>query len=889
MSVVPPPTGEPNRDPVGGHPTDYPTHQTIVTFDVEGYSAPHRDDRARAVVRATAYRVVEQAFLAAGVPWGICFLENTGDGAIVIVPPQVSKVLLLDPMPGCLLAALAEHNRGAELGHRVRMRLAVHAGEVSEDEHGRSGDDLVHACRLLDSADLRTALAHAGVPLAVIVSDAIYDGIVRHRYRGIDPTTYHPVSARIKNGRAHGWIHLPGTTEIPVTGAPAAPEPSTSDSPTPRQLLPAPASFVCRETEIDALDAASREHRLLMVVGPPGVGKTALGLRWAHRVRERFDGGQLYADLGGPHDEVSPQDVLGRFLRALGVAAAKVPVDLAEQAALFRSLTARARLLVVLDNAVTTAQVRYLLPASPDAVTLVTSRSRLGGLVAHGARTVELAPLSTADGTALLGRLVGPARVAAEPDWARRLAALCAGLPIALCVVGARLATRVRCSLERAVRDLLDERRRLARLTFGPDLSVEVVFAMSYQALSAPAARLYRLVGLHPGADFTLGVAAAAVGDSPGHAQAWLDELMEANLVDEPLADRYRFHDLIRLHAADRARAEEGERASAAAVRRMADWYLHSAAAATAKTTPHRTGFHVDVAQEPVDPTEFTGHGDALDWLDTERTNLLAVAGEAMDRGWAPTTWQIADAMWGLFLYRQHYGDWLRFDTLAIQAAQSAADRAAEALASDRVALLHHALRRNDEALTHMARARSWWQESGDRHRAAGSLERFGFVYLDQGEVELALRHFRGALAGYRELDQSRSVGLALISVGRALLAADRPGEAAGYLREAVTTLGTLAVPDEYNRPRALIALGRAETALGDVDEAGERLRAALAAMESADSPLGQADAYFALGELHERLGNRVEARRHYERTAALFDDLGNPGANEVRERVRAL
>jgi hypothetical protein len=191
-------------------------HWSILTFDVEGFSEPYRDDRARLAVRAGFYRVLEESFRAAGLTWSPDQCEDRGDGAIVLVSPLVPKVLLIDPFLGCLCAALAEHNRDARLADRFRLRCAVHAGEVAKDEHGMSGIDLIVACRILDAEELRNSLLHSPVPVAAIVSDSIYQAVIRHGYRSIDPATYHPVSVAVKKSRMHGWIHLPGATTPPV-------------------------------------------------------------------------------------------------------------------------------------------------------------------------------------------------------------------------------------------------------------------------------------------------------------------------------------------------------------------------------------------------------------------------------------------------------------------------------------------------------------------------------------------------------------------------------------------------------------------------------------------------------------------------------------------------
>lgn len=869
----------------------YPTYQSILVFDVEGFGDAHRNASDQLAVRAAFYRVLEDATTAVRVPLTACTCEDRGDGAIVLVPPEVSKVVLLDPLLPSLSAALAEHNRTVPLPQRFRLRVALHAGEVSRDNRGLSGADLVMACRMLDATELKTALRNTVGSLALIISEHIYYGIVRHRYGRIDPASYHAAIVQVKKDRIKSWIHLPGVSEAPVI----ATEKVSRLFNSPSQLMPAVSSFVNRERELNAMSRAAAEfadsagRRLIVLVGPPGVGKTALGLYWAHRVRGEYQDGQLYADFGGPLGPVGLAPILERFLVALGTPPQQVPADVFDQAVLFRALTADLRLLIFLDDATSSADVRALLPVSGRSMTVVTGRSRLGSLAADRALFVELTPLTSRHGVELLSRTVGEPRIAAEVDRAEQLVSLCGGLPIALNVVGARLATRPRWTIEQVLTDLLDERRRLIRLSFNDDLSVQAVFDVSYQALSAPAARLYRLLGLHPGPEFDAGVAAAVLRSPLLETEGLIDELLNANLLNELQAGRYRFHELLRLHAVQRAHAEEPAEARALAARRMLDWYLYTATLAGQVITPHRTNLRRDVEYIPLEPRSFASYTDALDWLDRERVNLLAAARQASESGSPATAWQLADAMWGLFLYRTHYQEWLQFDLVAERAARDCGDQAMEAESEDRLGLLFHALGRNDEALKHMARAADLWRQLSNPLRVASSLERFGFVYLDQGNVELAIVHFTQALDGYRRAGEQRNVGLALISLGRALNAIERYDDAGDSLRQAVQELDSLPVADPYNNARAQLALARSETRVGQVDSALRRLESALDLMRSVHSPLGQADVWWAMAELHEQARHLGAARDAYERAAVLLTEVGNPGAARVRERLEAL
>jgi hypothetical protein len=322
-----------------------------------------------------------------------------------------------------------------------------------------------------------------------------------------------------------------------------------------------------------------------VISGAAGVGKTALVLRWAHRVREEYPDGQLYVNLRvyDPDQPLATGEVLARFLRALGLAGQEIPLEIDERAAAYRSLLNGRRVLVVLDNAATVDQVRPLLPGTPSCLVLVTSRDSLAGLVArHGARRLDLDPLPPEDAVTLLRALIGR-RIDTEPKAAAAtLAEQCARLPLALRVAAELAVARPGASLAALVTELSDEHRRLELLDAGGDsrTAVRGVFFWSYQHLPADAARLFRLIGLHPGPDFDASAAAVLADISLNRAQQMLDLLNHAHLVQLTRSNRYGMHDLLRAYASYLAAEEESESARQAALTRLFDHYVNIAAAA---------------------------------------------------------------------------------------------------------------------------------------------------------------------------------------------------------------------------------------------------------------------------------------------------------------------
>lgn len=431
------------------------------------------------------------------------------------------------------------------------------------------------------------------------------------------------------------------------TGDPWTPTGGQPDVPS--ELPVTVSRFTGREAEFARLDAmVGTAAPILAIVGPGGVGKTALALRWAHRVASTFPDGQLFVDLRGFHTlkPISPADALGRFLRALNVAPERVPESLDEAAALYRSLMYGRRGIVVLDNAVSADQVRPLLPAGAGCLTLITSRNRMTGLVAHEAAThLPLGPLSAGEGVELLASILGPDRVRDEPDAAAAMVDACAGLPLALRIAAANLAEVD----GRRIADYLTELRsgrRLDRLRNEGDdrLSVRAAFDLSYAALSEPVRRLFAMIGLVPGPDLTAETAAALIGGPVTGTAAGLERLASIHLLERRGPYRYAAHDLAREYARERASDLDPAECGAALSRLLAHYSgMADAALPTLDSTDH-------VLPEPDD----TEHGQAEEWLRAELPNLVAACEYAADHGPYEQAWLISDA---LRAFRTYLGD----------------------------------------------------------------------------------------------------------------------------------------------------------------------------------------------------------------------------------------
>lgn len=521
--------------------------------------------------------------------------------------------------------------------------------------------------------------------------------------------------ASVQAGIIEGGVHVHQPTSAPV----------------PRQLPPPPTKFVGRVAELRLLSDTT--SNVVVLSGTGGVGKTALSLCWVSSLIDQYPDGQLFVDLNGfgSGTPTDPVEILGSFLRALGISPERVPVRLTELVALYRSLTAHKAMLVLLDNALSAAQVRLLIPPSSHSLVVVTSRCRLVGLVGDGAQLVEVGPLPPEFAYAMFARAVGEARVAEEKNHAENLVALCDGLPIAISVAAARLLARKRWSVRRMHDELVDERSRLAALSQPGELSVGATFDLSYRLLGTEAAAVYRRLSRHPGVDFGPELAAAVLGRD-GTDQL-LEQLVDASLIEEHAEDRYRFLDLLRLHAAQQLEADDPPDEHTTALRGIAEWYLAAAMRADEILTPCRRRLPYEFSSPPKLVPAFSETGAALRWLEQEQANLVAAERAALDHDLAELAWHLSDVTWPLLLLRKHYRDRLSTDKTKDTAAREWGSGVALADLLKRLGLVCISLRDFDQADRYLTESMELCAEQGDERGLRDAQEGLALLYEVSG------------------------------------------------------------------------------------------------------------------------------------------------------------
>ena len=633
-------------------------------------------------------------------------------------------------------------------------------------------------------------------------------------------------------------------------------------------------------TQTDATETASGSSTAVVisaVSGTAGVGKTALALRWAHRVRAGFPDGQLYVNLRGydPDQPLSAVDALARFLRALGVAGADIPLEVEERAASYRSLLDGLRILIVLDNASSVEQVRPLLPGTPSALVVVTSRDSLAGLVARdGARRLDLNLLPPEDAVALLEALIGE-RVAAEPDAAAALAEQCARLPLALRVAAELAAVSPATSLAQLVAELADEQRRLELLDAGgdPRTAVRAVFSWSYRHLPAEAARAFRLIGLHPGPDLDPYAAAALTHTSVQQAQHLLDLLARAHLVQSASLGRYGMHDLLRVYATHLTSAEDSEQEQWVALTRLFDHYLATAAAAMGTLHPaeqHRRP-RVPPPATPIPPVPDPPAARA--WLDTERVTLTAVCAHTASRGWPGHATALASTLFRYLEVGGHCPDALTVHTHALRAGRHTGDRAAEAHALTSLGVVYWQQGYYPQAVDHHQQALALAREIGYQAGEAYALGNLGLVYRRQGYFQQAAEHHQQSLALFREIGHRVGEANALGSLGTVYKRQGYYPQAAAHLQQALTLAREIG--HRAGEAYALGNLGGVHLRQGRYPQAAVHHQQALTLARGIGDRINEAYALGNLGNVYQRQSRYPRAAEHHQQSLALFRRIG--------------
>lgn len=655
-------------------------------------------------------------------------------------------------------------------------------------------------------------------------------------------------------------------------------------SPVPLQLPNSPRFFTTREGELRTLRRWRGENGdrplLLVVSGPAGVGKTTLALRWLHDMREEHPDGQLFVELSDADSvPVTPDEALDWLLRSLGVAADDVPAERPQREALFRTLTAQRSVAVLLDDALSAAQVRPLIPAGDRSVVVVTSRMRLSGLAMDGAWVLDVDPLDTTASVELLKAIVGPQRVGAEPDSAAELASFCGGLPLALSIVGARLAARPRRSLAREVSDLRAERNRLEGLALDKDVSMDAVLDVSYRSLGPDSGMLYRLIGLHPGPEFGMDVLAAVSGWPRPRAESAVHGAVEANVLTEVQEDRFRCHDLVRLHA---ARVAEQHNDDCAALRRQViEWYLDCAVAADIVIHPLRPRLGPRYS-DPAQPDMFGERGAALRWMEVERRNVRGALQVAFDEQQHELVWQFCEALWGFFLHTRHYTEWIEMHELGLRSSVRCGDRRAEARLCSQLGFAYAKLGRFDDAIAQNTRALRLAQQAGDAQAAATALSQLGRAARGQKDLGKALDYYRRAREIQQDLGEVRGVALCTRRIGDVLGRLGHPHEALAELHKAAGMMAELG--DETQHARALMEIGRAGLRAGMADHATAPLEQALTMMRGFGSLYYQAEILAELARVEQARGDLDAALAHYREAIDLYTAVEDPQAEVLQE-----
>lgn len=672
----------------------------------------------------------------------------------------------------------------------------------------------------------------------------------------------------------------------------------------PRQLPATIPNFVGRTHELNLLTTqAHGADRVPGGTGPvvissiggtAGIGKTTLAIHWARTHIDQFPHGQLYVDLRGFSPGGAPvtaQEAIRDFLDAFQVPPERIPITVNAQAALYRTLVEDRRLVIVLDNARNADQIWPLLPGSPTCMVLITSRQQLGSLVTlKKAFHITLELMTTDEARQLLANSLGSKRINAEPDAVDELIQYCVGLPLALDIAAARIQIEPHTSLSTLVGQLRDQRQRLDALSTGEDsqlTNIRAVFSWSYTALSPQAARLFRLMGLHPGPDINLYAATSLAGSSERDTRKLLTTLTEANLVKEHSPGRYQLHDLLHTYAREKADIEEPKPQQQAALHRALNYYLRTSCAADQLLDPHRGTPIVEAPQPGVILSPVHDYDQALAWFTSEHRGLMAIINQAAIHGFDTHARQLPMIL-GTFLYRQgHWHDYLAAQQTALAAADRLGDRAAQASTSHALGYAYTHLGNADDAYTRLQQAINLYQDLDDHDGQAHTHLTFSLVCEQQGQYQESVSHDQQALDLYRITGNHVGEATALNNLGWHHARLERHQQAITYCQQALNLFAELG--DQYGEANTLDSLGYIHHQLDRQQQAITHYQRSLTLYRQLGDRYNEARALTCLGDAHQATGNLTAARDAWQKALTIFDQLRHPDAEQLTTKLANL
>jgi tetratricopeptide (TPR) repeat protein len=832
-----------------------PVHRGILGIDIQGFGRQEWTDPIRSNQRRRLHRLLNQALARAEIAQSSTSISDLGDGLLLLTDATVSRVRLLHAVTA-LAAALAEDNRQMRAAERLRLRVVVHAGEILRDEDGFIGHSLVEAVRILDARVSRAILdAGTAADLVLLVSEQIYQEVVRHGYAGIDPASYQPIRVQNKETRARAWVHRPnqsarpdmarvGATVIerpgggdfnqevwPATGRTGAADitivndvvvgrDQVRSGDLARRSLQAEAQLRVRSLPADVAGFIGRDKEVsrlqnlltrsadqadatgaYVIAGMAGVGKSALAIHVAHQVASEFPDGQLYVDLSGADDRHLDMDgLLAELLRTLGVADEAMPKTPKDRAALYQALLAERRVLLVLDDVESLAEVRRLLPTSKGASkVLVTSRTPKAAL--DKAAHVHLGRLGHREAVALLRSFGG--RKDLPETVAQQLAASCDYLPLALHLASARLNAQPELTADELIEGLVEARHRWehgGQTVTSLGEAVAANFTVSYAALGTVEARTFRLLGLLDRSAFGVESIAALSGESIGATRASLQLLERVGLVQPAsVPGRYQLHDQVRAFARLHLEAEEPEHERRRALTRLVEWYLSTGAAAAERLQP-------DYDPKRLTGERFSSREAALAWLDAECVNLTSMIEQAATVARTSYLPELAGYLFAYYTLRRRWQDAERTYEQALRAARDHGNRIAEARLLNNLAAVLHEQRRFEDSLTCLEQSLTICRELGDRQGERLGLVNLGVVYQERQDHDSALACLQEGLRIAREIQDRSGESQALTSLGNVYRDQGRLAEAMEYYQLGVAA--ARGVGDHGGEAIALANLG---------------------------------------------------------------------------------